>query len=416
MLPAKYCSMLFSSTCNKLFILANFWLCTYAISLKLPDFWPSDPELWLAQVEALFEAQSITCTQEKTKFAHVVPILPARYASEVRDIILPPPEQPYNALKEELQKRVCMSRRQQLQQLLHVEDLGDRRPSQLLRQMLKLRGGTTGEADQCEIFREIYLQKLPLAIHTALAIQKHKTLSVLAEMADNMVEVQGPQGVHNPHGQIDHLQQASPEIATITSEIQKLWRALQSQDKKSSAGNPGFCWYHERFGVKATKCRDPCTFKASSEKRPGQSMNAAHTTGLSSILKRLDKNSKRYFLVDTEAKLSVFPACRADRSSKSNVTLRTANNSSINTYELKQLVLNFGLPRPLTWKFQVTDVTQPIIGADFLLQHKLLVYLDQKGLIDTRNVTRIIAESSPDSTSSIYLISVYPSKYPFSAL
>ena len=27
MLAAKYCSMLFSSTCNKLFILANFWLC-----------------------------------------------------------------------------------------------------------------------------------------------------------------------------------------------------------------------------------------------------------------------------------------------------------------------------------------------------------------------------------------------------
>ena len=82
----------------------------YAISLKLPDFWPSDPELWFAQVEALFEAQNIT--QEKTKFAHIVRVLPARYASEVRDIILRPPEQPYKAIKEELQKRVCMSRRQ----------------------------------------------------------------------------------------------------------------------------------------------------------------------------------------------------------------------------------------------------------------------------------------------------------------
>ena len=80
---------------------------TYAISLKLPDFWPSDPELWFAQVEALFEAQNIT--QEKTKFAHVVRILLARYASEVRDIILRPPERPYKAIKEELQKRVCMS-------------------------------------------------------------------------------------------------------------------------------------------------------------------------------------------------------------------------------------------------------------------------------------------------------------------
>ena len=140
-------------------------------------------------------------------------------------------------------------------------------------------------------------------------------------------------------------------------------------------------------------------------------MNAAHTT-----LKLLDKNSKRFFLVDTGAELSVFPPCRADRLNKSNVTLRAANNSFINTYGLKQLVLDFGLPRPLTWKFQVADVTQPIIGADFLPQHKLLVDLDQKRLIDTRNGTRITAESSPDSTPSIHLISAHPPKGPFTRL
>ena len=80
----------------------------------------------VAQVEASFEAREIT--QEQTKFAHVVRILPARYASEVRDIILRPPKQPYKTMKKELQKHVCMSRRQQLQQLLHTEDLGDRTP------------------------------------------------------------------------------------------------------------------------------------------------------------------------------------------------------------------------------------------------------------------------------------------------
>ena len=68
-----------------------------AVSLKLPDFWPSDPELWFAQAEALFTAQNIT--HEKTKFGHVVRVLPAQYASEVRDIILRPPEAPYTALK-----------------------------------------------------------------------------------------------------------------------------------------------------------------------------------------------------------------------------------------------------------------------------------------------------------------------------
>ena len=35
-----------------------------AISLKLPEFSPSDPQLWFAQEEALFHAQGIT--PEKT--------------------------------------------------------------------------------------------------------------------------------------------------------------------------------------------------------------------------------------------------------------------------------------------------------------------------------------------------------------
>ena len=163
----------------------------HAVSLKLPEFWPSDPELWFARVEASFEAQGITL--EKTKFGHVVRGLPAQYASEVRDIILSPPTSPYTAIKGALKKRVCPSKQQQLQQLLHLEELGDRKPSQLLRHMLKLRGGTITEADRDEIFREIFLQKLPTHIRTVLAIHKAESLGNLADMADNMAEMQGPQ-------------------------------------------------------------------------------------------------------------------------------------------------------------------------------------------------------------------------------
>ena len=133
-----YCSPILENTCvfvisselcsgeNKVLYLASFLLLAklvtpnvtmtdeaspptataFAVSLKLPDFWPSDPELWFAQAEALFTAQNVT--QEKTKFGHVVRVQPARYASKVRDIILRPPEQPYKVLKAELTKRVCI--------------------------------------------------------------------------------------------------------------------------------------------------------------------------------------------------------------------------------------------------------------------------------------------------------------------
>lgn len=157
--------------------LAHRLLLLTAVSLKLPDFWPSDPELWFAQAEALFTAQNVT--QEQTKCGHVFRVLPPRYASEVCHIILRPQEQSYKVLKAELTKRVCPSKRR-LQQLLHVEDLGDRKPSQLLRHMLKLRGDAVLDADRNEIFRELFLQKLPITIRTALATNKDATLIQLA--------------------------------------------------------------------------------------------------------------------------------------------------------------------------------------------------------------------------------------------
>lgn len=115
-------------------------------------------------------------------------------------------------------------------------------------------------------------------------------------------------------------------------------------------------------------------------------MNAAHATGPSPLLRLYDMNTKLNFLIDTEAALSVLPAGQSDsvsdRFKKGDVTLRAANNSIINTNGSRQLILNFGLPGPLTWRFLVADVTQPIINADFLLQHKLLVDLDRRRLID----------------------------------
>ena len=88
-----------------------------------------------------------------------------------------------------------------MQQFLHVKDLGDRKPSQLLRHMLKLRRSIVTDAGNDEIFRELFLQKLSLTVRTALAVHKDASLSELADMADSMAEVQGPQA---PVYQLQH--------------------------------------------------------------------------------------------------------------------------------------------------------------------------------------------------------------------
>jgi len=108
-----------------------------AVSLKLPPYWPNDPIVWFAQVEAQFLTRNIT--SQATQFAYVIASLPPEIAQEIRDILIsPPPESPYDVLKATLIRRTSASEQKRLHQLLIAEELGDR---QLLNFYVKCTNG-----------------------------------------------------------------------------------------------------------------------------------------------------------------------------------------------------------------------------------------------------------------------------------
>src|SRR5699024_1128749 len=130
-------------------------------------------------------------------------------------------------------------------------------------------------------------------------------------------------------------------------------------------------------------------------------------------------SSKRRFLVDTGAEISLLPrdSVKPLRSKLDPLELFAANNTRIATYGTYGLSLNLGLRREFICDFVVAAVPYAIIGADFLQKFNLLVDIANKRLMD--NVTSLHSKGFPSSSSLQYqrISSISPSiKDPIRAL
>jgi hypothetical protein len=96
-----------------------------------------------------------------------------------------------------------------------------------------------------------------------------------------------------------------------------------------------------------------------------------------------DRTSKRLFLIDTGSDLCVYP-CRliAEHRERVNYNLCATNGTTIHTYGWLPLSLNLGLCQDFTWRLIVADVTQPLIGVNFLSHFGLLVDCRNNRLLD----------------------------------
>ena len=79
-----------------------------------------------------------------------------------------------------------------------------------------------------------------------------------------------------------------------------------------------------------------------------------------------DSVSKRQFLIDTGAEVSVLPATGLDTCTRQpGPPLLATNGSSIRTYGMHKLSFHFASNK-YQWSFIVINVTRPLLGADFL--------------------------------------------------
>lgn len=76
------------------------------------------------------------------------------------------------------------------------------------------------------------------------------------------------------------------------------------------------------------------------------------------------------------------------------LALYAENGSNISRYDNKFLSLNFGLRRVFNHMFIITDVNNPIIGADFLGKFNLLVDMKHTKLVDNQTQLTMIGIST----------------------
>lgn len=211
---------------------------TSAVAIKLPTFWSSQPEVWFLQAEAQFAIRKIT--QDSTKFYHVIAALDQDTAARVLDVLKAPPENnKYETLKNRLLQLLTLNDYERASKLLHLPSNGDDKPSSVASRMYAL----LGEANTDILFRQIFLEQLPSNIRGQLVLNGDMDVAKLAEQADRI------------------WASSQQEISAVElNKVEQRRRSKSGKDKAaSSTDGSGLCYYHARFGEKATRCRSPCS-------------------------------------------------------------------------------------------------------------------------------------------------------------
>lgn len=278
-----------------------------SLSLRVPPFWRDCPRLWFAS----FEAATHDLKKSQAQLSQmVIAQLDKQDIEQVSDLLFDPPkEQQYQALKARLIYVYEESEERQFQKLLSEMELGDQRPTQLLRRMRNLARDKVPDST----LRIMWMNHLPPHIRSVLVvsdtISKNTALDELALLADKMNEQQkeisvvstsSPTTLASSSKQqktdyqflVEEIKKLSFEIAELKSSARHNVRerppALhydrsrlrgrytarrrdqtppsRSHSRGRSASHSPCCYYHKRFGNDARKCTLPCTYPRDNER------------------------------------------------------------------------------------------------------------------------------------------------------
>ncbi|XP_018360344.1 PREDICTED: uncharacterized protein LOC108759403, partial [Trachymyrmex cornetzi] len=214
------------------------------LTVRIPPFWPKEPEIWFMQLEGQFALCKVTDDNAKFAYAH-----------------------------SRIEPKLTDSQNQRIRQLLEREELGDRKPSQFLRHRT-----LAGTAVSKELLRTLWLGRLPSQMQAILATRSEDRLEDIAEQADRIHEVNNskalvlatsvPSAESTQNALEEKILTLTKQVAALSTQMTKVLRSNRSRShrsrsrfKQEKSDQKGICYYHRRFKEEARKCTQPCSFK-----------------------------------------------------------------------------------------------------------------------------------------------------------
>lgn len=183
---------------------------------------------------------------------------------EISDYVLAPPEaNKYDGLKERLMTCFATSEESKLKTLLQHIELGNKKPSSLLKEMRQLAGTRIAES----VLKSLWLNRLPNTMQPVLTVLDGD-LNKIAEAADKLIDTLGKCKINavtkEKNSPLNKLDEMKNQIETLTRKLNdtnQRRRRFRSRSRSSyRSRSPSYeekCLYHKRFGDKAYRCNGP---------------------------------------------------------------------------------------------------------------------------------------------------------------
>lgn len=198
------------------------------VDSRIPEFWTDQPRVWFIRAESVLNPQK--CSDD-AKFQVLISKLGKAPIQQVTDIPCRPPDTGrYETLKARLLDIYEESENRQVQKLIGEMELGDQKPSQLLRRMRDLARDKIPD----DTLRVLWQGHLPAAVRTVLAITETKDMEKLAAAADKAMETLQPSQLSVVEAKVPAQTSGNKDILTEIAKLSIRMRNMERFQRKGS--------------------------------------------------------------------------------------------------------------------------------------------------------------------------------------